>query len=822
MSEAKFTWIPFYKELAQKVLEYKDKRKDLMDIVYSLPEKYTSFLQWRPEDGSGVTNPEFDPFSFFGIFNRGWTIENRKEILSIFKKKFSLKSNIPEDFEGIPVLDNRRSFFITRNAPDFSEEFLNAYWDLFEAVVTNSDDFQMVYDQLNSMRPITYGLTFMMYCINPDNFFSLDTNSRNYLRKYGIDIDNLPNGKQYCELRNTIQEKMKSGEIEEKTFSSFSQNSWKQEPEESSNVKRWTYAAGENSRLWGEFYKDGIMAIGWDGTGNLNEYDNKEDIRKKVVELYRDDPNATAKNDTTCLWQFANEMHIGDIVYVKHGRKQLFGRGVVESDYYYDENRKEYQHCRKVKWTHKGEWNLNSTTALKTLTDVTRYTGFWQEFEEAIQGKKIETSSSETQEKFPLNQILYGPPGTGKTYETKKLAVKICEGLDLNERNEITSHYKKLIDEGRVVFTTFHQSMSYEDFIEGIKPITKDEDGTELETMKYKVIPGIFKKICEKARRSSEVNGVDNFDEAWIKLMDYLEEKESVTIKSINGKADFTVIQNTTGTGLMTDEGHPKYFSKEQLYRIYKGERGVPAGGHDNYRKAIVENFMKKETTIGLKDYVAPVNSDAKLPYLLIIDEINRGNIPQIFGELITLIEDSKRENASDEISVTLPYSGEQFTVPSNLYILGTMNTADRSIEALDTALRRRFVFVEKMPDAKKLEVVDGIDLAAMLNTINSRLEYLLDRDHTIGHAYFINAKSVEDIKTIFANKIIPQLQEYFYSDWKKIQLILGNTFIKEKKSNAIFGNIATDEYFNPDKKQYEIAPSDEWDFSLNSTVIAE
>ncbi|MBP3709335.1 MAG: AAA family ATPase [Treponema sp.] len=247
--------------------------------------------------------------------------------------------------------------------------------------------------------------------------------------------------------------------------------------------------------------------------------------------------------------------------------------------------------------------------------------------------------------------------------------------------------------------------------------------------------------------------------------MDYLEEKEFVTIKSINGKADFTVIQNTTGTGLMTDESHPKYFSKEQLYRIYKGERGVPAGGHDNYSKAIVDNFMKKEATIGLKDYVAPINSEAKLPYLLIIDEINRGNIPQIFGELITLIEDSKRENASDEISVTLPYSGEQFTVPSNLYILGTMNTADRSIEALDTALRRRFIFIEKMPDADKLDVVDGIDLAAMLNTMNTRLEYLLDRDHTIGHAYFINAKNVEDIRNIFANKIIPQLQEYFYSD---------------------------------------------------------
>ena len=271
----------------------------------------------------------------------------------------------------------------------------------------------------------------MMYCINPECFIPLDANSRKYLKKNGIDVDNVPNGKQYLDLINLIKSKMSTGGIEEKTFMDLSYNSWNQETQKETNVKRWTDAAGENSRLWREFYKDGIMAIGWDGTDNLNGSDNKEDIRKKVVELYRYDPNASAKNDTTCLWQFANEMHIGDIIYVKHGKKQLFGRGVVGSDYYYDENRKEYRHCRKVKWTHKGEWNLNSTTSVKTLTDVTKYTGFWQEFEEAIQGKKIETSTSETQEKFLLNQILYGPPGTGKTYETKKLAVKICEALDL-------------------------------------------------------------------------------------------------------------------------------------------------------------------------------------------------------------------------------------------------------------------------------------------------------------------------------------------------------------------------------------------------------
>ena len=424
-----------------------------------------------------------------------------------------------------------------------------------------------------------------------------------------------------------------------------------------------------------------------------------------------------------------------------------------------------------------------------------------------------------SENKIPLNQILYGPPGTGKTYFTKEMAVKICDGKYYAEnegnREKIVKRYKELVGEKRIVFTTFHQSLSYEDFIEGIKPVTKDEDGVELETMAYKVLPGIFKRICEKAQKSSEIRGTDNFDDAWQKTVDYLEEHESATIKTLNGKSTFDLILNATGTGLSTKEDHPKFFSKEQMYRIYKGERGVPAGGHDNYRKAVVENFMKNKKEIGLKEYIAPEKTEVKLPYLLIIDEINRGNIPQIFGELITLIEESKRQGAKDEVSVTLPYSGEKFSVPSNLYILGTMNTADRSVEALDTALRRRFNFVPMMPDPSKLGFVGDIDLSEMLTAINERLEYLLDKDHTIGHAYFMNADdkplTLDDLCSIFENKIIPQLQEYFYNDMKKIQMILGEAFVSQKEVSSNLFKIKDDSYFE-EKELYEITSSDSWD----------
>ena len=192
--------------------------------------------------------------------------------------------------------------------------------------------------------------------------------------------------------------------------------------------------------------------------------------------------------------------------------------------------------------------------------------------------------------------------------------------------------------------------------------------------------------------------------------------------------------------------------------------------------------------------------------YVLIIDEINRGNISKIFGELITLIEPSKRLGADDEIMVELPYSKEKFGVPSNLYIIGTMNTADRSIALMDTALRRRFEFVEMMPEYDTLNetIIEDINVGEMLKTINERIEYLYDRDHTIGHAYLMGVTDMGALANVFKNKILPLLQEYFYDDWEKIRLVLGDSqFIKEKKPAKVLFKSGTD--YIDDKILYEI-----------------
>lgn len=275
----------------------------------------------------------------------------------------------------------------------------------------------------------------------------------------------------------------------------------------------------------------------------------------------------------------------------------------------------------------------------------------------------------------PLNVIFYGPPGTGKTYTTIERAMRIYKGSYFDNkisREELVKQYKEYIKDERIVFTTFHQSYSYEDFIEGIRATTENN------TINYKVQDGVFKELCKNA-------------------------------------ADYPD-----------------------------------------------ENFV------------------------IIIDEINRGNISRIFGELITLIEDSKRTGKLEEISVKLPYSRESFSVPQNVYIIGTMNTADRSLAGLDLALRRRFTFEEMRPKTELLKdiKVEGIKIDKLLSIMNQRIEVLLDREHTIGHAYFMELKdkpSIEKLAEIFQNKILPLLQEYFFDDWEKINSVLGeNGFISK------------------------------------------
>ncbi|MBC7524837.1 MAG: AAA family ATPase [Flavobacterium sp.] len=460
--------------------------------------------------------------------------------------------------------------------------------------------------------------------------------------------------------------------------------------------------------------------------------------------------------------------------------------------------------------------------------------------------------------KEPLNTILYGPPGTGKTYTTIEKAIKIANpAFDLdNTRQEIKKEYQRLCNEGQIEFITFHQSLSYEDFIEGIKPklISENKEKPEVSNdLAFEIKDGLFKAICKRAVYKPDVQtkqfqlSTNDFDKAsFFKLSlgdtlnsdddiiyDYCIKNNCIAI-GWGGTLDFTGLSESETTNLAKDNGESgfalsaisyfiHYMKKDNYVLISNGNsscRAIAKVTGDYYLDANAEIPYKqfREVEWLVKDVNIPVNEiyhksfsqqsiykldkqnlkleffikspeikenlESKTPknFVLIIDEINRGNVSQIFGELITLLEEDKRADEPEALEVTLPYSKEKFSVPKNLYLIGTMNTADRSVEALDTALRRRFCFEEMLPNPEHdlIGIVDEIYLGDVLKNINKRLEKLLSRDHTIGHSFFINVNDEEKLYQTFYDKIIPLLQEYFFGDYGKIGLVLGKAFVND------------------------------------------
>lgn len=480
---------------------------------------------------------------------------------------------------------------------------------------------------------------------------------------------------------------------------------------------------------------------------------------------------------------------------------------------------------------------------------------------------------------MPLNQILYGPPGTGKTYHTINKALQIIndeevKSVDWSNRTAVKALYQKKVEAGQIVFTTFHQSMSYEDFVEGIKPLVEEDENGNSQVV-YKVESGVFKRFVEEAKKLKEIQNelIYHFDEAWDELVreteNHIENNSKFSLPISTGNKTINVLQVTSNGNLLLkpkNGGERDYtvsYSRAKklqeafpdlsvVKNIDKEFRAVIGGSNSTAYWAVLNDINKKIANHQPKKQ--SIISAVK-PHILIIDEINRGNVSAIFGELITLIEESKRTGNEEALEVILPYSKDKFSVPANLYIIGTMNTADRSVEALDTALRRRFVFEEMMPKLAllspqqmllrlwkkhwsvnwddenwiveekalcellrikplssldtsiktKLDKItsaeinastfddfideDCLNIQNILNIINQRIELLLDRDHQIGHSYFINIQSKADLVAVFNNNIVPLLQEYFYGDYAKIGLVLGKGFFEQPVNNASFAS---------------------------------
>ncbi|MCM3609966.1 EVE domain-containing protein [Planococcus sp. MERTA32b] len=432
----------------------------------------------------------------------------------------------------------------------------------------------------------------------------------------------------------------------------------------------WMYAPGEGSRLWEEFYEKGIMGLGWEDLGDLKQFPTKNAMKEKMKEIYGED--FSYKNAGHATWQFANEIGKNDVVYAKKGLKKIIGRGVVTSEYFYDETLEEYNHVHKVDWTHKGEWDYKGQIALKALTEITPYTEDYHKLEQLFDeiSDDILISDDEnfnyeeykesdflsevymSKEKYNTlknllirkkNLILLGAPGVGKTYAAERLAYSIMGSKD----------------KSRVQVVQFHQSYSYEDFIMGYRP---DDNG-------FSLSKGPFYEFCKKAEPDDR-------------------------------------------------------------------------------------------------------------PYFFIIDEINRGNLSKIFGELLMLIENDKRGK-----ELRLLYSDEQFSVPENVYIIGMMNTADRSLAMIDYALRRRFAFFEFEPafrseGFKKYQAtIENEKFGQLVDTVIALNKAIaedasLGGGFRIGHSYFSTRIDIDDewLTEIVEYELIPLINEYWFDEPSQVE----------------------------------------------------
>lgn len=834
-----FTWVPVYKAISDKLDSYAGRGSELAEVLIQLSIDTTD----EEIPGQKVPLDDIDPVSFISCLNKF----SDERALGILRQLCNLW-NIPLqifDLAGIPRTDPRRAYIFPFKRERTNE--IDRLWNFFKAVRAGALTDEIVADVLAINGVGWPKLTEGLFMLNPQQYLCLNKMVRPYLESKGI-VTGFNTYSEYL----LVLEKVKT--VFGVPFYEISHNSYRWNEEREHPPKYWrigTTAGTGGTDILPEMLKEEVVSIGWDELGDLLSITplNQTGIRDKLFALNTYDNLQTCSVKAGEIIAFKDKIRINDyVVACKGGAVRAIGQ-VQHGQYIYNPDL-QFPHCRSVEWLEREVDNLNIAGTQQTVNEI-----YHAEDIDKIKKYLVKPAIGNTppnimsMNTLSLNTILYGPPGTGKTFKLQGLfesftdkpktvstedsrnlwirdttwwellahvlyhapngitvpqlkqndlvqskfaqsdiknasarlwstlqhhTVAGCPAVALERRlspplfwkeensiwrldnkDEFAAEYPELVtgpniptaspslaaNLRRYRFTTAHQSWSYEDFVEGIKPrlsreAERDEDAES--SLSYHMKDGLFYEVCDEAARL----------------------------------AGFRNLQDSL---LATKDERQKAFS------------------------------------------TAP-------PFALFIDEINRCNISAVLGELITLIEEDKRLGNKYEISDTkLPYSRRFFGVPANLYIIGTMNTADRSVEALDTALRRRFYFEEKKPEPKLLgtKSVKGISLQNLLQTINTRIAYLLDEDHCVGHSYFydIEADDVAGLSRVFKNNIIPLLKEYFYNDYEKIQLILGDGFVIEKEDVPLFASKRTDDLGRVIYEFTEIDPAFDIITALKATM---
>ena len=679
-----FTWVPYYKEFAEKLLQYQENRTNLCRLIYDHEDELLiNYL--HDEGGKDDKFTDIDPFTTFGLFNRGISMKNRVSSAALFKRLLNISADVPSDFDGVPLLNNQKSHFFGFR-PDRKPGDIENLWRLFVKVV-KKENFENEYNALLGQFLIGVNITMALFWVRPEDFLAFDSSNRAYMkRRYGIVLPNrAPAYSAYMSILNDIKKKMKEGVIKEKTFCELSANAY---------------------------------------NGALNG---------------------------------AEQTRYDDIVGIWRRRKNI---------------------------------------------------------------------------------VLHGAPGTGKTYDIPELAVRLCDPRFMSNgrsREEIVNRYNQLKDDGRLMFTTFHQSLDYEDWIEGLRPVVN-----EASQVTYEIEDGVFKRLCEAAERSKlEGNqyGISSESDVWkVSLKrtgdndvrkdcmekdyirigwdeygDDISDETDGSSRNDKGKKILNAYINEMkvgdivmscysskeidAIGVITgdyryDESLPAYKRIRPVHWLIKGKRENIVETNDG--KEMVESTVYHLRSISLGDVEAILEKHGVFieqekddkPYVMVIDELNRGNVSKVFGELITLLEADKRKGSKNEESVKLPYSKKSFHVPDNVYLIATMNTADRSLGSLDYAIRRRFAFIAERPigleddrfNAELFEKVSrlfvknfdeyktsGWDATMRLLPADTLCDEYKAEDVWIGHSYFLmqDEEGVDNSRERILYELIPLLEEY-------------------------------------------------------------
>ncbi|OCG07634.1 hypothetical protein A9G13_05260 [Gilliamella sp. wkB178] len=851
---SKFIWVETFKKISVWLLGYENNQAELINILKEIG--INNGLIDKDVNDKNIPLQEIDPFSFTALlikFKEG----KRQEIINKLSDKFKLELPIPDSY-GMPSVQPLGAWLFPYKK-ERKKQDIPTLWALFKAIHNNSPQIGELFD--SALIKIKYTgvskLTQKLFILFPDKFFPVDTQTIPFLIKQKL----IKNKKQAESLRWDDYENILHALY--KLNTTFAQLSY------------FCWFTSTNSKLNAENLEQ-LLSVLYEritpGTKYIKGFTNKVN-KQLALEV-----NSTANFNLILEHKIPNTLNF-----------QFQYREVKNSNLRNNANKLTNKKVCVIRIDKSYNWN--------NILDILDYYDGVDKMDEDQESRITlsNNASNATEINEPLNQILFGPPGTGKTYATTELSVKIADPSGYKEimaknQNEIRilikKKYDELVQQKRIAFTTFHQSFSYEDFIEGLKAdIPEGED-----KVVYSVENGVFKQLALLASKSIGLNnitsnlGLNNEPKIWKISVGEVWDKErrNKYIKAGEIRIGWNKVGNLNDE---RTEEQAEYYdqlgsnAKSSLNAFYeemnRGDVVLCLKDHKSVQAiGVIESdyqFDKKSTSkndyahvrkvkwlltnidfnilnlnnnkklvqkavyelsrmtwakiveelhnqkIELNDnFMANSKSQMTQNYVLIIDEINRGNISKIFGELITLIEEDKRSGCCDAREIILPYSKDPFSIPANLYLIGTMNTADKSLAQIDLALRRRFDFKEYPPNYKILEEANqyGLDVGKMLTIINKRIQVLKGKDYQIGHSYFMPLREkfidegsyLECLKRIFITKIIPLLQEYFYGNLQNISLILNDnpdsgdekrivTNIMEEQSDLFYEDFSK---FNP------------------------